>query len=464
MNDENKYEPYQYGMPEEPEGQETSKNIEHGEENSVEHSEENSVVETPYYFYDEVKQASQPDEEAPKKKMKLGVKIAIILGIAIVFGAISAVVFQGTNFILERYFGENAKGALKDSVEREDNSTGATLGKTEIIANEGTTVESQVADVAENVMPSVVSITSMSVQEVQTFPFGGVTQYEVPSSGSGIIIGQNEKEILIVTNNHVVEDSKTLTVVWIDGNSNEAQIRGTDADRDLAIITVPLASLKSSTTEAIKVATIGDSSALRVGEPTIAIGNALGYGQSVTCGIVSALKRTLEGVEGELIQTDAAINPGNSGGALLNANGEVIGINSAKVSSAAVEGMGYAIPISDVTNVLEELMNQKTREKVSESERGTLGIQGINLTSDVAAFYNIPAGIYVQSLVKGGGAEKANLPIRSVITELNGKKVDTLDELIEELQYYKKGETVKVTCYVQSLEGYVEKTYKITLN
>lgn len=460
MNDEHRYEPYQYGMPEEP--KETKEP--ELEEPALESMEERQRAqgETPYYYYNEPKQENLQEQKAPRKKR--GVKIAIVVGIAVIFGLVSAVVFQGANLIMERYFGGAETGIIKSEKDKNDGAyDGGTIGKTEIIANKGSSVESQVADVAENVMPSVVSITSMSIQEVQTFPFGGVTQYEVPSSGSGIIIGQNEKEVLIVTNNHVVEDSKTLTVVWIDGNSNEAQIRGTDADRDLAIITVPLSSLKSSTTEAIKVATIGDSSALRVGEPTIAIGNALGYGQSVTCGIVSALKRTLEGVEGELIQTDAAINPGNSGGALLNANGEVIGINSAKVSSAAVEGMGYAIPISDVTNVLEELMNQKTREKVSESERGALGIQGVNLTSEVAAFYNIPAGIYVQSLVKGGGAEEANLPAQSVITELNGKKVDTMDELIEELQYYKKGETVKVTCYVQSPEGYVEKTYKITL-
>lgn len=459
MNDENKYEPYQYGMPEEPENGES---VEEEVEVEITVEEETPVESSQQYSYSYNYDIPQPQTEqsTPKKNKKSFLKVAVILALAVVFGVVVAVVFKGTTYIMDRYFGEPITESRGDT----NTDTNTSIESTQIITGTGTTVNSTIADVAENVMPSVVSITSMSIQEVQNFPFGGVTEYEVPSTGSGIIIGQNSSEVLIVTNNHVVEDSKTLTVVWIDGSSTEAQIRGTDSDMDLAIIAVPMSSLEDTTLEAIKVATLGDSDALRVGEPTIAIGNALGYGQSVTVGIVSALNRTLDGIDGELIQTDAAINPGNSGGALLNANGEVIGINTAKVSDSAVEGMGYAIPISDVADVLETLVNQEVREKVPESERGSLGIYGVDVGADVASWYSIPAGVYVKSLVKGGGAANAKLPIYSIITEINGEDVENLEELTEELAYYKKGETVTVTCYVQATDQYVEKEYKITLN
>lgn len=435
MNDENKYEPYDYEsqMTQEPEVKE-----------------ENAEV--------------QNNQQPPKKNGKFAWKIIGIVALVLLSGAILAVTLQGSRYFMSRFATEkeNQNGDMTNNAP--NHGEGGTLESTQISQGSGTQVESSVADVAERVMPSVVSITSMSSQEVQTFPFGAIQEYEVPSSGSGIIIGQNKKDVLIVTNNHVVENSKVLTVIWNDGISTEATIRGTDADKDLAIITVPFSSLKESTRKAIKVATIGDSKLLRVGEPAIAIGNALGYGQSVTMGIVSAVGRTLEGSEGEWIQTDAAINPGNSGGALLNANGEVIGINTAKVSADTVEGMGYAIPISDATDVLEELMNQEARVKVPESERGKLGIRGVDVTSSVASWYNMPIGIYVKDVEPNSGAHKAKLPVYSVITEINGRNVENLEELTEELSYYRAGETVTVTCSVQVSNKYEEKEYKVKLN
>lgn len=397
-------------------------------------------------------------EEEPKKKKKSKVGlIFLIIGAAITFGVISSVTFLGVTYIVKHL--DNADIIVMEDSEEDTQD----IGGVELEIDEGTTIVSDVADVAEQVMPSVVSITNMSIQDVQMFPFGGITQYESSSSGSGIIIGQNEEEVLIVTNNHVVEGSKTLTVVWIDGESTEAKIKGTDSDRDLAIISVALKDLKSSTKKEIKIATLGDSSKLRVGESTIAIGNALGYGQSVTLGIVSALGRTLDGIEGTLIQTDAAINPGNSGGALLNAKGQVIGINTAKVNDSAVEGMGYAIPITDVKDILEDMMNKKTRKTVSESKRGELGIYVVDLEAEVAKWYNVPQGVCVRGLVKGGAAEAAQIPVGCVIVKIAGKAIKNSTELNEELQYHAKGEKIEIVCYVLGGAQYEEKIYEVTL-
>ena len=454
MNDENKYEPYDYGrsMEQETEPEEVKEDV----ADEVNESKEAMPSYDYTYAYHDEKQNAQ--QEPTKKRGNGFLKVIGIVLLAILFGGISAVVFQGSNYLLGMYLSGDSGNGMGPNANQ-----GTTLEPTQISTGEGTQVDSDVADVAEQVMPSVVSITSMSIQEVQTFPFGAVQQYEVPSSGSGIIIGQNSKEVLVVTNNHVVEGSKTLTVIWNDGESTEVTVRGTDPDKDLAIIAVPISALKESTMKAIKVATLGNSAKIRVGEPAIAIGNALGYGQSVTLGIVSAVGRALEGSEGQWIQTDAAINPGNSGGALLNAKGEVIGINTAKVSGDTVEGMGYAIPISDVTDVLEELINQETRVKVPEKERGTLGIRGVDVTSDVASWYNIPIGVYVTDVENKSGAAKAKLPVYSVITEIDGHDVENMNELKEELSYYRAGETVTVTCYVQDGGEYEAKEYKVTL-
>ena len=347
-------------------------------------------------------------------------------------------------------------------------NTKSTVGTTKTVSNaklttSTSTVTSDVSDIVENTLPSIVSITNMSVQEVQNF-FGGISQQESESAGSGIIISQNDSELLVVTNNHVVEGSDTLTVTFNDGNSVEAQIKGTDSARDLAVVAVPLDKISDDTMNAIKVATLGDSDSLKVGEPAIAIGNALGYGQSVTTGIVSATGRTIDGFDGEYIQTDAAINPGNSGGALLNMEGEVVGINSAKLASTEVEGMGYAIAISDVTDILQNLMNETSRDKLDDSEHGVLGIEGSSVSSEAVQMYGIPAGVFVKKVTEGGAADKAGLKANSVITEFNGKAVSSTDQLIEYLSYYEPDEEVELTVQVPHGTSYKEETVKVTLD
>lgn len=292
-------------------------------------------------------------------------------------------------------------------------------------------------------MPSIVSITNMSVQEVQNY-FGGTSKQESESAGTGIIISQNDSELLVVTNNHVVAGSDTLTVTFADGNSVEANIKGTDSEYDVAVVAVPLDSISEDTKKAISVATLGDSTELKVGEPAIAIGNALGYGQSVTTGVISALNRSVSETDqttGEttessvkLIQTDAAINPGNSGGALVNASGEVIGINSSKLVGDSVEGVGYAIPISDVSDLIENLMNQETKTKVAEADQGAIGIKGMSVSTEYSQQLNMPEGVYVSEVTKGGGAEKAGMTRGCIITGINGTTVSARDDLQEQLQ------------------------------
>ena len=395
----------------------------------------------------------QQNPKAPKPKKGYAKKVALVVGAAVLFGAVGGVTMQGTSYLTGKLLGKNTK---------------STVGTTKTVSNaklttSTSTVTSDVSDIVENTLPSIVSITNMSVQEVQNF-FGGISQQESESAGSGIIISQNDSELLVVTNNHVVEGSDTLTVTFNDGNSVEAQIKGTDSARDLAVVAVPLDKISDDTMNAIKVATLGDSDSLKVGEPAIAIGNALGYGQSVTTGIVSATGRTIDGFDGEYIQTDAAINPGNSGGALLNANGEVIGINSAKINSSAVEGMGFAIPISDASDVIQNLMNKETRSKVSDEERGYLGIKGYDVSEEGAQMYNMPTGVYVKEVMSGGGAEKAGLTKGSIITGFEGSSISSMSSLQEQLQYYKAGEEVTLTVQIPDKNGeYTEKDIKGTL-
>ena len=395
----------------------------------------------------------QKDPKTSKPKKGYMKKVALVVGAAVLFGAVGGVTMQGTSYLTGKLLGKNTK---------------STVGTTKTVSNaklttSTSTVTSDVSDIVENTLPSIVSITNMSVQEVQNF-FGGTSQQESESAGSGIIISQNDSELLVVTNNHVVEGSDTLTVTFNDGNSVEAQIKGTDSARDLAVVAVPLDKISDDTMNAIKVATLGDSDSLKVGEPAIAIGNALGYGQSVTTGIVSATGRTIDGFDGEYIQTDAAINPGNSGGALLNANGEVIGINSAKINSSAVEGMGFAIPISDASDVIQNLMNKETRSKVSDEERGYLGIKGYDVSEEGAQMYNMPTGVYVKEVMSGGGAEKAGLTKGSIITGFEGSSISGMSSLQEQLQYYKTGEEVTFTVQIPDKNGeYTEKDIKVTL-
>ena len=318
-------------------------------------------------------------------------------------------------------------------------------------------------------MPSIVSITNKSVQEVQSyfdmFGRGGGMQQEVESCGSGIIIGQNDNELLIATNNHVVADADTISVGFIDNQAYEASVKGTDADNDLAVIAVKLSDISDDTMKQIKVASIGDSDSLKVGEQVVAIGNALGYGQSVTTGIVSAVDRQVGGSEAEngFIQTDAAINPGNSGGALLNMKGEVIGINSAKLASTEVEGMGYAIPLSTASPIIENLMNRTTREKVSEEQAAAIGISGENVDSSISQAYGIPQGVLVAEVTPGGAAEQAGVIAGSVITKFDGTSVSTIEELKNLLTYYEAGETVDLVVKIADNGEYVEKTISITL-
>ena len=395
----------------------------------------------------------QKDPRTSKPKKGYMKKVALVVGAAVLFGAVGGVTMQGTSYLTGKLLGKNTK---------------STVGTTKTVSNaklttSTSTVTSDVSDIVENTLPSIVSIPNMSVQEVQNF-FGGISQQESESAGSGIIISQNDSELLVVTNNHVVEGSDTLTVTFNDGNSVEAQIKGTDSARDLAVVAVPLDKISDDTMNAIKVATLGDSDSLKVGEPAIAIGNALGYGQSVTTGIVSATGRTIDGFDGEYIQTDAAINPGNSGGALLNANGEVIGINSAKINSSAVEGMGFAIPISDASDVIQNLMNKETRSKVSDEERGYLGIKGYDVSEEGAQMYNMPTGVYVKEVMSGGGAEKAGLTKGSIITGFEGSSISSMSSLQEQLQYYKAGEEVTLTVQIPDKNGeYTEKDIKVTL-
>lgn len=407
----------------------------------------------------------EPENKRPKKK---GRKAVAVVCAGMVFGLVASVTFQASNYMVERVLGKSKQTA---STTKNTSSSSTNVNSTKLTQTKST-VTSDISEIVENAMPSVVSITNISVQQVQSF-FQGTQEYESQSSGSGIIIGQNDSELLVVSNNHVVSGSDTLTVTFINNTSVEAQIKGTDPDKDLAVIAVPLDKIDEDTMSQIAVATLGDSSELKVGEPVIAIGNALGYGQSVTNGIVSAKDRTLSSSspEGETeensvkyIQTNAAINPGNSGGALLNMNGEVIGINTAKVADSAVEGMGYAIPVSDVSDIIEDLMNRTTRTKVNEGEQGQLGITGFDVAEENAAMYGMPKGVYISKIAEGSGAEKAGLTKGSIIVEFDGTAIDSMATLQERLQYYKAGETVSVTVRVPSATGeYTENTVDVTL-
>lgn len=393
----------------------------------------------------------EQNQEPKKKEKKKMPKLIKVISLALVFGIVASVAFQATNLVADRFLGTTENREVKS------------VDNTKISQSTGETAKSDIASIAEEVMPSVVSITNLSVQQVQSF-FGGIQEQESKSVGSGIIISQNDSELLIITNNHVVEGNETLTVSFVDEESVEAQVKGTDAAKDLAVIAVQTKEIKDTTMDQIKVAALGNSDQLQVGESVIAIGNALGYGQSVTSGIVSATGRELDGIDEKLIQTDAAINPGNSGGALLNANGEVVGINAAKVATDTVEGMGYAIPISSVSDIIENLMNQETKTKVSEAEQGQLGIQGVDVTADSSEMYNMPTGVYVSEVIAGGGAKKAGITKGSVITGINGTSIDGMQALKEQLQYCRAGETVKITVATPEKNGeYAKRDVEVTL-
>lgn len=405
-----------------------------------------------------------------KKRSGLKLVLSLIL-CGLLFGAAAAAAFTGVNALLSMRGSASAQKSEHPSPTESVISTpAADQGVISTAPQTQSTTQSSVLDVsaiAEDALPSMVSITNISVQEVMDyfglFGRGQKRTEKQQSSGTGIIIGTNKSELLIVTNNHVVEDSTTLSVCFVDDEVCESTVKGTDPDNDLAVIAVKLSNIKESTTAAIKQARIGSSDTLKVGQQVVAIGNALGYGQSVTTGIVSALNRRIDTADAIMIQTDAAINPGNSGGALLNMAGEVVGINSAKFSSTDIEGMGYAISITPATPIIEDLMNRTTRERVSDAEASYLGVSGEDITADISSAYGIPQGIYVTRTGSGSPAQLAGIGAKSIITHFDGIRVTSLANLENRLKYYKAGETVEITLQVIKNNEYVEKTVSVTL-
>ena len=426
------------------------------------------------------------NENDPKEKMRKKVKKAAGIALcAVVAGGLAAGSFEGINTItgwnsstVEAASSKDNKTLLQTKSSKKSKDKDSSDEDSED-SSDDTAVKGSldVSDIAAEGMKSVVSITTKSVQDVQNYlgyyGFGGsqvyTTQQEVEGSGSGIIVGKNDDNLLIATNYHVVEGADTVSVTCIDGETYEATVNGYDEDKDLAVVSVALSDISDDTLDEIEVATIGSSDDLKVGEQVVAIGNALGYGQSVTTGIVSAKNRKLdengqadEDSDGtNLIQTDAAINPGNSGGALLNMKGEVVGINSAKLASTEVEGMGYAIAISDVSDVLENLMNETPRDKVD--NHGVLGITGMTVSEDASQNYGVPEGVLVAEVTKDGAADKAGIKEKSIITEFDGKRVRSIESLVDLLQYYAPDEEVDVTIETIDGDGYKEKTVTVTL-
>lgn len=403
-----------------------------------------------------VKKAKSP--KTPHNKRTFWKKGVAVVASAAVFGGVAGGAFYGIagNQI------KKLDALTNTTTEVASTTSAATTQSLSLTSTASVGNGMDVSTIAENVMPSVVAINISAIVEQQGM-FGYTQQYEAEGSGSGIIIGENDSELLMVTNNHVVSDATTVNVTFADGESYEAQVKSTDSDTDLAIVVVKLSDIKESTMNQIKIATIGDSDSLKVGEQVVAIGNALGYGQSVTTGIVSAKDRTNSTNTTPLIQSDAAINPGNSGGALLNMKGEVIGINSSKYSDTTVEGMGYAIPITAVQDRLDDLMNRQTREKVDESEKGYLGISCATVSSDVSEAYGIPEGVLVTDVASKSAAEKAGIKANYVITKIDGQSISSAEELTEKLNYYAVGETVPITYEYLKDDAYVEKTVDVTL-
>ncbi len=405
--------------------------------------------------------------QAPRKKNSWARKAAGITAAAVLFGTVAGGVMTGVNYVGARLTGLADITATAPA--ETEGTTTAQVPETSAASNNGsTTAVSTVTDVssiAEKAMPSLVAINDTMTVEQNNF-FGMPQTYQAQSSGSGIIVGQNDTELLIATNNHVVSGATDMKVTFTDSTQVAAAVKGTDSATDLAIIAVKLSDIPSDTMSKIKVATLGNSDNVKVGQQVIAIGNALGYGQSLTVGYISALDREItdeNGIQHTYIQTDTAINPGNSGGALLDLNGNVIGINAAKNASTEVEGMGFAIPISKAQEILNNLMTKKTREAVDESAQGYLGIQGTNIDANASKEYGMPVGIYVYKIVEGGAAANSDLKEKDIITKFDGQSVTNMEELKQMLTYYEGGSTVSLT--VQSLVNgsYVEHEVQITL-
>lgn len=442
-----------------------------------------------YQFHEEQRTVLKPSgpSEHRRNQNSFQKKAGTTIALAVIFGLVAAVVFQAANFAADRFL-NTGKSSVQikttDSVDlQETASDDSTADKVLSDSENGT-----VAAVAQASMPSVVAITTVSVQEIPSFFGYSSRQYKSASTGSGIIVGDNDDELLIATNNHVVDGATTLSVCFIgddvanaetetvnagdNGDLNvedavSAKIKGTDADNDLAVVAVKKSDIPEDTLNQIKIAQIGSSDDLAVGQQVVAIGNALGYGQSVTSGWISALNRTISTDDGTnstgLIQTDAAINPGNSGGALLNMKGELIGINSAKYADSAVEGMGYAIPISKAKPILEELMNRETREKVDSSKKGYLGVSLANLTTEAIEMYNMPTGAFVRNVENDSPAQEAGICKGDIIVKFDGQKVSDGDDLLDKLQYYKSGEKIEAVIARATNGEYEENTIELTL-
>lgn len=435
-----------------------------------------------YGSYNWNQQGNEPQNNTPmgpkkphgknnKNAAKWAKKIGAVALSAVLFGGVAGGVFTGVTYATGATAKAQATQTESDSSQQTTTTKLQTATASTSTASSTSSGSMDVTSIVQSAMPSIVAITNKSVQEVQNyfsmFSRGdGTQEQEVESQGSGIIIGQNDSELLIATNNHVVEGADTLSVCFADDNACEATVKGTDSDNDLAVIAVKLSDISDDTMSKIKIAEIGDSNQLQVGEQVVAIGNALGYGQSVTTGIVSAVNRQLEDSNSEngFIQTDAAINPGNSGGALLNMQGQVIGINSAKLASTEVEGMGYAIPVSTASPIFEDLMNRQTRTKVSSDQAAALGIKGQTVDSSIAEAYGIPQGVYVAEIEQGSAAEKAGITAGSVITKFDDTTIESMDDLKSCLEYYAAGETVDLVVKIADNGSYVEKTLTITLD
>lgn len=408
-----------------------------------------------YQYYNPQTGEPEGPRRRPKKKNHRWLRT---IALALVFGLVAGLTFTGVSYTGQKLIGDKNSGSssvvTSDTINNDKN-------KTETLLQTTSTSGTSISDIADSVMPSIVSITCMSVKEVQSF-FGSQMQ-EAKSAGSGIILGENDDELLIATNNHVIEGSEKITVTFKDEESVSATAKGADAKVDLAVVAVQKSDIPKKTMKEIKVATMGDSGSVRVGDTAIAIGNALGYGQSVTTGVISATNRSIPNVSGTYIQTDAAINPGNSGGALLNAKGEIIGINSAKIQDTSVEGMGYAIPISDAKDILQKMMNKQTRKEVAEGEQGYLGIVGRTVDETTAQMYSIPTGVYVTEVENGTAAEKAGLEQGMIITSFDDNALDGMDGLQSLLKTYKAGEKVKIQVSVPSGNSYKDKEMTVTL-
>ena len=426
-----------------------------------------------YTYYQPQQDPNQPQDH--RKPGGTGKKVIVTLGLAVLFGVVAGGIIIGSSMIVHKEIKNEQKTEYQlpttelpqqENADGDSNSAAGSGSDATEEVSAGTTGEYTVAQVAKSCMPSVVSITNASVKTVQDF-FGGVQQYPSESSGSGIIVGQNDSEILVATNNHVVADADTITVAFDDDAVYEAQVKGTDSDNDLAVVAVKISDMSEDTLKSIKVVSIGNSDELEIGEQVVAIGNALGYGQSVTSGWISAVDREVTDEDGKttgkLIQTDAAINPGNSGGALLNMQGELIGINSAKAAATEVEGMGYAIPVSVAQPILDELMNRETRYKADEDHAGYIGVTFLNVDSTSAQTYGIPLGAFVDSVEEGGPAQTAGIQKGDVIVKFDGMTVSGSSDLVGKLEYYQAGETVEVVISRAQNGEYQEQTVSVTL-